>query len=205
MGLNMIEKIKKINELCRRDGTYKNEKGQTTVSLWSKIKYFRQVFGAELGFNTNVMEYEDYYICKATILAYDPERILSSGHYKQFKKKNGTYLQGALPMAESFAISRALSFFGILDSDITSKEEYDALNIPVSKEVKDVTQKSGVPVDQIVSEMNKAPHITRLKSLRYHKYKEQFESALKNHPSVYRDLDDVYQTRMDNINKQEKI
>jgi hypothetical protein len=70
-----------------KDGTYKNEKGQTTVSLWSKIKYFRQVFGAELGFNTNVMEYEDYYICKATILAYDPERILSSGHYKQFKKK----------------------------------------------------------------------------------------------------------------------
>ena len=140
MGLNMIEKIKKINELCRRDGIYKNEKGQTTVSLWSKIKYFRQVFGAELGFNTNVMEYEDYYICKATILAYDPERILSSGHYKQFKKKNGTYLQGALPMAESFAISRALSFFGIMDSDITSKEEYEALNIPSIKEIKDTSK-----------------------------------------------------------------
>ena len=201
----MIEKIKRINELCRRDGVYVDRNGLKTVSLWSKIKYFRQVMGSDYGFDTSIFEHEEYYIAKCKIISYDPERTLATGHYKQFKKRNGTYIQGGLPMAESFAISRALSFFGILDSDITSKEEYDALNIPVSKEVKDVTQKSGVPVDQIVSEMNKAPHITRLKSLRYHKYKEQFESALKNHPSVYRDLDDVYQTRMDNINQQEKI
>ena len=29
----MRDKIKKINELCRKDGTYKNDKGQSTVSL----------------------------------------------------------------------------------------------------------------------------------------------------------------------------
>jgi hypothetical protein len=39
----MRDKIKKINELCRKDGIYKNDKGQSTVSLWSKIKYFRQI------------------------------------------------------------------------------------------------------------------------------------------------------------------
>ncbi len=40
----MKDKIKKINELCRKDGVYKNlTTGQATVSLWSKIKYFRQV------------------------------------------------------------------------------------------------------------------------------------------------------------------
>jgi hypothetical protein len=205
MGLNMIEKIKKINELCVKDGTYKNEKGQTTVSLWSKIKYFRQVFGAELGFNTNVMEYEDYYICKATILAYDPERILSSGHYKQFKKKNGTYLQGALPMAESFAISRALSLFGIMDKDISSKEEYEALNIPSIKEIKDTSKQGSVPVDQIIEEIKKSPHLTRLNNLRFVKYKEQFDLAIKKFPSIYRDLDDVYNTKKQHINKQEKI
>ena len=83
----MRDKIKKINELCRKDGIYKNDKGQSTVSLWSKIKYFRQVFGDELGIDTSVMEYEDYYICKCKILAYDPERVLATGHHKQFKKE----------------------------------------------------------------------------------------------------------------------
>ena len=201
----MIDKIKKINELCKKDGTYKNEKGQTTVSLWSKIKYFRQVFGGDVGINTSVMEYDEYYICKATILAYDPERILSSGHYKQFKKKNGTFLQGALPMAESFAISRALSFFGVMDSDITSKEEYDALNIPSTKVTKDTSKQGSVPVDQIKEEIKKAPHMTRLHNLRFVKYKEQFDLSIKKFPSVYKDLDNVYRTKKLNINKQEKI
>lgn len=205
MGNNMIDKIRKINELCRRDGVYTNQNGLTTVSLWSKIKYFRQVFGDTLGIDTSVFEHDEYYIAKTKIVAYDPERILATGHYKQFKKKNGSYLQGALPMAESFSISRALSFLGILDSDITSKEEYDALNIPVSKMTKDTQPMASVPVDQIIQELNKAPHITRLKSLRYGKYKNVFDLAIKKHPAVYRDLDDVYQTRMDNINQQEKI
>jgi hypothetical protein len=94
-----------------KDGTYKNEKGQTTVSLWSKIKYFRQVFGAELGFNTNVMEYEDYYICKATILAYDPERILSSGHYKQFKKKKRNLLTRCFAYGRELCNITSFKFF----------------------------------------------------------------------------------------------
>lgn len=201
----MIDKIRKINELCRRDGVYTNQNGLTTVSLWSKIKYFRQVFGDQLGIDTSIFEHEEYYIAKTKIVAYDPERILATGHYKQFKKKNGSYLQGALPMAESFSISRALSFLGIMDENITSKEEYDALNIPLSKETKDTQPMASVPVDQIIQELNKAPHITRLKSLRYGKYKNAFDLAIKKHPAVYRDLDDVYQTRMDNINQQEKI
>ena len=90
----MRDKIKQVNELCRKDGIYKNDKGQSTVSLWSKVKYFRQVFGDELGIDTSVMEYTDYYICKCKIVAYDPERVLATGHHKQFKKRNATYIQG---------------------------------------------------------------------------------------------------------------
>ena len=50
----MIEKIKRINELCRRDGVYINQNGLKTVSLWSKIKYFRQVMGSDYGFDTSI-------------------------------------------------------------------------------------------------------------------------------------------------------
>ena len=158
-----------------------------------------------LGIDTSIFEHDEYYIAKTKIVAYDPERVLATGHYKQFKKKNGSYLQGALPMAESFSISRALSFFGILDSDITSKEEYDALNIPTTKGTKDTHQMMSVPIDKIVDEIKKAPHITRLKHLRNVKYAECFDLAIKKHPAVYKDLDNVYRIKLDNINRQEKI
>lgn len=206
MGINMIDKINKVNELCRKDGVYKNlTTGQTTVSLWSKIKYFRQVFGNELGFDTSVFEHDDYYIAKCKILAYDPERVLATGHYKQFKKKNGTYIQGALPMAESFAISRALSFLGVLDKDITSLEELKSLNIPTAKETKDTSNTRGVPVNQIVEELKKAPHETRLNHLRYHKYKPTFDMTFKTNPREHNLLVNTYKSRMNIITKQEKI
>ena len=202
----MIDKINKVNELCRKDGVYKNlTTGQTTVSLWSKIKYFRQVFGNELGFDTSVFEHDDYYIAKCKILAYDPERVLATGHYKQFKKKNGTYIQGALPMAESFAISRALSFLGVLDKDITSLEELKSLNIPTAKETKDTSNTRGVPVNQIVEELKKAPHETRLNHLRYHKYKPTFDMTFKTNPREHNLLVNTYKSRMSTITKQEKI
>lgn len=202
----MKEKIDRVNELCRRDGVYKNlTTGQTTVSLWSKIKYFRQVFGNELGFDTSVFEHDDYYIAKCKILAYDPERVLATGHYKQFKKKNGTYIQGALPMAESFAISRSLSFLGVLDKDITSLEELKSLNIPTAKETKDPSSTKGTPVNQIVEELKKAPHETRLNHLRYHKYKPTFDMTFKTNPREHNLLVNTYKSRMNTITKQEKI
>ena len=206
MGVMMKEKIDRVNELCRRDGVYKNlTTGQTTVSLWSKIKYFRQVFGNELGFDTSVFEHDDYYIAKCKILAYDPERVLATGHYKQFKKKNGTYIQGALPMAESFAISRSLSFLGVLDKDITSLEELKSLNIPTAKETKDPSSTKGTPVNKIVEELKKAPHETRLNHLRYHVYAPTFNDTQKNHPRDFKLLDNAFKSRMNLITKQEKI
>jgi hypothetical protein len=201
----MRDKIKKINELCRKDGTYKNDKGQSTVSLWSKIKYFRQVFGDELGIDTSVMEYEDYYICKCKIVAYDPERVLATGHHKQFKKRNATYIQGALPMSESFAISRALSVFGILDSDITSLEEYNMLGIPMTKETKGAANGStNKGVDQIINEFKKCRNIYEYRDC-VRKNDPYIESALTKHPSTYKAIMNVVENVQDKLNKQENI
>ena len=194
----MRDKIKKINELCRKDGTYKNDKGQSTVSLWSKIKYFRQVFGDELGIDTSVMEYEDYYICKCKILAYDPERVLATGHHKTFKN------QGDHQACETLAISRALSFFGILDSDITSLEEYASLNIPCTRETKGAANGStNKGVDQIINEFKKCRNIYEYRQVR--KYNDPYiEQALTKHPSTYKAIMNVVENVEDKLNKQEK-
>jgi len=195
----MRDKIKKINELCRKDGTYKNDKGQSTVSLWSKIKYFRQIFGDELGIDTSVMEYEDYYICKCKILAYDPERVLATGHHKTFKK------QGSYQLCETFAISRALSFFGILESDITSLEEYNMLGIPMTRETKGAANGStNKGVDQIINDFKKCRNIYEYRRVR--RINDPYiEQALTKHPSTYKSIMNIVESVEDKLNKQEKI
>ena len=207
----MRDKIKQVNELVRKDGVYIKEMDKDkknpplTVSAWSKIKYFRQVFGDELGFDTQLFVHDNYYVAKCKILAYDPERVLATGHHKQFKKRNATYIQGALPMSESFAISRALSFFGILDSDITSLEEYASLNIPCTKEVKGAANGStNKGVDQIINEFKKCRNIYEYRQVR--KYNDPYiEQALTKHPSTYKAIMNVGENVEDKLNKQEKI
>jgi hypothetical protein len=195
----MRDKIKKVNELCRKDGIYQNEKGQKAVSSWSKIKYFRQVFGDELGFDTQIFDQEDYYICKCRILAYDPERVLATGHHKTFKK------QGSYQLCETFAISRALSFFGILESDITSLEEYNMLGVPITKESKGAANGStNKGVDQIINEFKKCRNIYEYRQVR--KYNDPYiEQALTKHPSTYKAIMNVVENVEDKLNKQEKI
>ena len=123
----MKEKIKQVNDMCAANGVYLNQHNKKTVSAWSKIRYFREVFGTEFGINTMIVEHSDrYVIVKCLIMGYDPERIIATGYSKQFRDKPG-YLE----IAETFATTRALSFFGICLEDLTSKEEYEDLEIPV--------------------------------------------------------------------------
>jgi len=98
-----------------------------------------------------------------------------------------------------------LSFLGVLDKDITSLEELTSLNIPTAKETKDTSNTRGVPVNQIVEELKKAPHETRLNHLRYHKYKPTFDMTFKTNPREHNLLVNTYKSRMNTITKQEKI
>jgi hypothetical protein len=156
----MKEKIKQVNDLCETHGTYINQHGKKTVSAWSKIKYFREVFGTEFGINCRIIEHSDrYVIMKCEILGYDPERIVASGYSKQYRDKPG-YLE----IAETFAITRALSIMGILLEDMTSKEEYEELNIPV--QLMNGKDTALINDDSIINELMKkvhyAPHTAKL-------------------------------------------
>ena len=201
----MRDKIKKVNELVRKDGVYIKEKDKDkknpplTVSAWSKIKYFRQVFGDELGFDTQLFVHDNYYVAKCKILAYDPERVLATGHHKTFKN------QGDHQACETLAISRALSFFGILESDITSLEEYNMLGVPMTKESKSAANGStNKGVDQIINEFKKCRNIYEYRQVR--KYNDPYiEQALTKHPSTYKAIMNVVENVEDKLNKQEKI
>ena len=157
----MKEKIKQVNDLCAANGSYVNQHGKKTVSAWSKIKYFREVFGTEFGMNTMIVEHSDrYVIVKCLIMGYDPERIIATGYSKQFRDKPG-YLE----IAETFATTRALSFMGICLEDLTSKEEYEDLGIPVQPmNGKDIGPTNVDPniVNELIKKISFAPHTAKL-------------------------------------------
>ena len=159
----MKEKIKQVNDLCAANGSYLNQHGKKTVSAWSKIKYFREVFGTEYGINCVIQEHSDrYVIMKCIITKSDPEHIVATGYSKQFRDKPG-YLE----IAETFATTRALSFMGICLEDLTSKEEYEDLGIPVQPmNGKDTTSAAIRYDDGIILELTKkinyAPHTAKL-------------------------------------------
>lgn len=202
----MRDKIKQVMDLCSEDGVYVNDRGQRTVSAWSKIKYFRQVFGSDYGVQFKIMEHSDRaVIMKCTISTKDPEFVISESYSKQYRDKAG-YLE----LAQTFAFTRALTYMGMLDNDLTSKEEYEELGLNIRSEDKEPshqkyddddmddplpTESSGVDPEEIKQDFKQAPHLPRLKYLREVVHKDGIDFLLKNSLRDYRQVTDIYQTR----------
>jgi len=201
----MIEKIKQVNELAASYGSYINQHGKKCISVWSQIKAFREVFGTDFGIHTQILEHSDrYVIVQAKIFGYDPERIISSGLSKQFRDK-----PGYLSSAESFAISRALSFMGILLEDITSKEEYEDLEIPVqpmnTKGTTSANNRYDVEaVQKILKNVNYAPHTAKLDFL-WRANKELLEQVKINDQSTYNSILQRFNSKRDEITTQNEV
>jgi hypothetical protein len=203
----MKEKIKQVNELCAANGAYINQHGKKTVSAWSKVKYFREVFGTEFGINTMIVEHSDrYVIVKCLIMGYDPERIIATGYSKQFRDKPG-YLE----IAETFATTRALSFFGICLEDLTSKEEYEDLEIPVQPMNGKVTTPSANSNRydvNVVKDLEKkilyAPHAAKLDFL-WRANKDLLNQIKINDLVTYNSILNKFNSKRDEITTQNEV
>jgi hypothetical protein len=201
----MKEKIKQVNDLCAANGSYVNQHGKKTVSAWSKIKYFREVFGTEFGINCVIQEHSDrYVIMKCIITKSDPEHIVATGYSKQYRDKPG-YLE----IAETFAITRALSFMGILLEDITSKEEYEELDIPVQPmNGKDTTSNNINYDDSIINELVKkvhyAPHTAKLDFL-WRANRELLDQIKIKDLATYNSILNKFNSKRDEITTQNEV
>ena len=202
----MIDKIKQVNDLCAANGAYVNQHGKKTVSAWSKIKYFREVFGTEYGINCMMIEHTDRYVLmKCLIMGYDPERIISTGYSKQYRDKPG-YIE----IAETFAITRALSFMGLMLQDITSKEEYEELDIPVQPmDIKGTTSANSnrydvEAVQKILKNINYAPHTAKLDFL-WRANKDLLEQIKINDLNTYQSIVNKFDSKRDEITTQNEV
>jgi hypothetical protein len=201
----MREKIKQVNDLCAANGAYINQHGKKTVSAWSKIKYFREVFGTEFGINCVIQEHSDrYVIMKCIITKSDPEHIIATGYSKQYRDKPG-YLE----IAETFAITRALSFMGILLEDITSKEEYEDLEIPVQPMITKGTSSANIRYDEgtineLIKKVHYAPHTAKLDFL-WRANKDLLNQIKIKDQSTYDSILNKFNSKRDEITTQNEV
>jgi len=201
----MKEKIKQVNELCAANGAYVNQHGKKTVSAWSKIKYFREVFGTEFGINCVIQEHSDrYVIMKCIITKCDPEHIIATGYSKQFRDKPG-YIE----IAETFAITRALSFMGILLEDITSKEEYEELDIPVQPMNTKGTSSAATRYDEgtineLIKKVHYAPHTAKLDFL-WRANRELLDQIKIKDLATYNSILNKFNSKRDEITTQNEV
>jgi hypothetical protein len=201
----MKEKIKQVNELCAANGAYINQHGKKTVSAWSKIKYFREVFGTEFGINCVIQEHSDrYVIMKCIITKCDPEHIIATGYSKQFRDKPG-YLE----IAETFAITRALSFMGILLEDVTSKEEYEELEIPVQPMNTKGTSSANIRYDEstineLIKKVHYAPHTAKLDFL-WRANRELIDQIKIKDLATYNSILNKFNSKRDEITTQNEV
>ena len=201
----MKEKIKQVNDLCAANGAYVNQHGKKTVSAWSKIKYFREVFGTEFGINCVIQEHSDrYVIMKCIITKCDPEHIIATGYSKQFRDKPG-YLE----IAETFAITRALSFMGILLEDVTSKEEYEELQIPVQPMNTKGTSSANIRYDEstineLIKKVHYAPHTAKLDFL-WRANRELIDQIKIKDLATYNSILNKFNSKRDEITTQNEV
>jgi hypothetical protein len=201
----MKEKIKQVNDLCAANGAYINQHNKKTVSAWSKIKYFREVFGTEFGINCVIQEHSDrYVIMKCIITKSDPEHIIATGYSKQYRDKPG-YLE----IAETFAITRALSFMGILLEDITSKEEYEDLEIPVQPMNTKGTSSANIRYDEgtineLIKKVHYAPHTAKLDFL-WRANKDLLNQIKIKDQSTYDSILNKFNSKRDEITTQNEV
>jgi len=201
----MKEKIKQVNDLCAANGAYINQHGKKTVSAWSKVKYFREVFGTEFGIICVIQEHSDrYVIMKCIITKCDPEHIIATGYSKQFRDKPG-YIE----IAETFAITRALSFMGILLEDITSKEEYEELDIPVQPMNTKGTSSAATRYDEgtineLIKKVHYAPHTAKLDFL-WRANRELLDQIKIKDLATYNSILNKFNSKRDEITTQNEV
>jgi hypothetical protein len=142
---------------------------------------------------------------KCIITKCDPEHIIATGYSKQYRDKAG-YLE----IAETFAITRALSFMGILLEDVTSKEEYEELEIPVQPMIGKVTTPSANNRYDVsvVKELEKrilyAPHTAKLDFL-WRANKDLLNQIKINDLATYNSILQRFNSKRDEITTQNEV
>ena len=125
----------------------------------------------------------------------DIEGCSAMGNLDKFGTGNG------MSYAKKYAFLNALNLKTGLDNDDGYKAK-PFNNIPQPSGTEHDDNHDAVAIEHIKNDMKNAKTIYQLRKLKNYKYKDAFTLAIKKHPAIYKDLDNLYRTRETQLNTQ---
>ena len=125
----------------------------------------------------------------------DIEGCSAMGNLDKFGTGNG------MSYAKKYAFLNALNLKTGLDNDDGYKAK-PFNNIPQPSGTEHDDNHDAVAIDHIKNDMKNAKTIYQLRKLKNYKYKDAFTLAIKKHPAVYKDLNNLYETMETQLNTQ---
>ena len=117
------------------------------------------------------------------------------GNLDKFGTGNG------MSYAKKYAYLNALH----LKTGLDNEDGYNAKpfnNIPQSSGTEHDNNHDAVAIEHIKNDMKNAKTIYQLRKLKNYKYRDAFDLAIKKHPAVYKDLNNLYETMETQLNTQ---
>ena len=122
----LIEAMKLINDLNRTHGiVQRGGKKYTEVSV--RIEAFRQVFGTDLGINTDVLIDDGKRVVVKAIISTASGHVVGSGMAEEIRGSSNVNKTSALENCETSAIGRALAAIGLHGGTYASANEMAAV------------------------------------------------------------------------------
>ncbi len=177
MEHTMKKKLEEYKKICRKEGLYTDSKtNRLKLSAWGQIK---AVAGDEdVAIKTSLVDsHKDIYIVRAEL--YYKGELKRTAHSSQKNQYEPVFISG-LQAAETFAIARCLSFFGLLEEDITSKEEHTFLQLEGNIEP--------LNVEAFKKKITSAQYPSRIEDLIQRQYKDWLDVLNQKNSEQYDDL-----------------
>ena len=125
----------------------------------------------------------------------DIEGCSAMGNLDKFGTGNG------MSYAKKYAFLNALNLKTGLDNDDGYKAK-PFNNIPQPSGTEHDDNHDEVAIEHIKNDMKNAKTIYQLRKLKNYKYKDAFTLAIKKHPAIYKDLNNIYETMETQLNTQ---
>ena len=125
----------------------------------------------------------------------DIEGCSAMGNLDKFGTGNG------MSYAKKYAYLNALH----LKTGLDNEDGYNAKPFKKNSQSSDTEHDNNhdaVAIEHIKNDMKNAKTIYQLRKLKNYKYKDAFTLAIKKHPAVYKDLNNLYETMETQLNQQ---
>ena len=191
MEHSLKKKIEDYKKICRKEGLYTDSKtNRLKLSAWGQIK---AVAGDEdIGIKTSLVGNDkDIYIVRAEL--YYKGELKRTAHSSQKNQYDPVFISG-LQAAETFAIARCLSFFGLLEEDITSKEEHTFLQLEGNIEP--------LNVEAFKKKITSAQYPSRIEDLIQRQYKDWLDVLNQKNSEQYWELMNWVRNKQSELEKE---